>query len=347
MATLTRTTHHRFSVAQPEDTGAARRAVARLAADAGVHAGLLPALELVVTELGSNLVRHTPSGGSIIAGIVHTASGCGVEVVSVDRGPGIRDVDAALRGRDSAALAQKGEWTWQPHDGLGCGLAAVRRLASTVDVWSLPGVGTAVLARLLPGDAQFLPRWAGIATALDNDDECGDAWAVVDDGARTTVIVVDGLGHGPAAAEASRAAVTAFESAADVDLESLARRVHEAMRGTRGGAVALCRLDAQRGHAEYVGVGNISGRLVTPGSSQAMVSMSGTLGAELTPPRIRRLSYDVPDGATLVMHSDGVRDGFDVEAHAGLLQHDPLLIAAVIHGERVRGSDDATVVVLR
>jgi hypothetical protein len=162
-----------------------------------------------------------------------------------------------------------------------------------------------------------------------------------------TVLVVDGLGHGPAAATAARAATSAFAAASDEDLEALAHRIHDAMRSTRGGAAALCRLDRLRGCAEFVGVGNVVGRLLGGDGSQVMLSHNGTLGTELTAPRIRRMRYELDGGAALVMSSDGVRDGFELAAHPGLLEHDPVVVAAVIHRECTRGTDDATVVVVR
>jgi anti-sigma regulatory factor (Ser/Thr protein kinase) len=335
MAALTQTADLLFPIVHPEDAGAVRRAVSRMAVQNAVDSALVPALELVVTELANNLVRHAFPGGFILARTVETARGTGIEVLSVDQGPGVRDLAAALQG------------SAESRDGLGCGLAGVRRLATVFDVYTLADSGTVVMARLLPDGAATAQRWAGVSVPLQSGEDCGDAWAVANEDGRTTAIVVDGLGHGAKAAEAARAAVAAFQRSPGDDLEQLAHHVHAAMRTTRGGAVGLCRLDPQLGRADYVGVGNVSGRLVSNGSSQAMVSMSGTLGVELTPPRIRRLSYDLAERATLVMSSDGVRDGFDVDAHPGLFAHDPLVIAAVIHGDRARGTDDATVIVVR
>lgn len=336
MAALTQPAHLLFPIAHPEDAGAVRRMVSRMAVQNGMDAALLPQVELAVTELAGNLVRHADSGGSILARTISTARGVGIEVLSVDHGPGIADLAAALNGSNG-----------QSRDGLGCGLAAVRRLATMFDVYTLAGAGTVVMARFLPDGALATQRWSGISVAFDNGDQCGDAWAIAEDNGRTTAIVVDGLGHGAKAAEAARAAVSAFEASSGDDLEQLAHHVHTAMRPTRGGAVGLCRLDPQQRRAEFVGVGNVAGRLVANGDSHAMVSLSGTLGVELTPPRIRRMDYDLDDSATLVMSSDGVRDGFDVDAHPGLFTHDPLVIAAMIHGECTRGTDDATVLVVR
>jgi anti-sigma regulatory factor (Ser/Thr protein kinase) len=327
--------HLLFPVVHPEDVGAVRRSVAQIAGAKHVDAAVVAQVELVVTELATNLLHHADPGGCILARVVAGSRGAGVEVLSVDQGPGIRDVRAALDG------------VAESRDGLGCGLAAVRRLATVFDLYTNPDSGTVVMARFLPGGVANVQRWSGLSVALDGAADCGDAWAIAEDDVRTTVLVVDGLGHGDRAAEAAQAAVAAFAERRDDDLQALARHIHVGMHSTRGGAVALCRLDPQRRRADYVGVGNVAGRLLYGGRSQAMVSLNGTLGTDFVAPRIRALSYDLDDGAALVMCSDGVRDGFDLAAHPGLLEHDPLVVAAVIHRDCRRGNDDATVVVVR
>ena len=340
MDALNQPPHLLFRVVEPEDVGAARRRVAVMASEARVDAALVAQAQLAVTELGNNLLQHAEPGGWILTRALAGARGTGVEVLSVDRGPGIADVDLALNGAVAAPA------------GLGCGLAGVRRVSTEFDIYSRRGAGTVVLARFhtfAGGGAvgAATPRWSGLSVAIDGTTDCGDAWAVTDDGGRTTALLVDGLGHGPGAAEAARVAVDTFAHHAGEDLESLAQHIHAAMRVTRGGAAALCRLDVQQQRAEFVGVGNVAGRLVaSSGGSQAMVSNNGTLGTELATPRIRRFDYQLADGTALVMSSDGVRDGFPLDEHPGLFDHDPLVVAAVIHGQCTRGTDDATVVVV-
>ena len=335
MEALSQRPHLLCPILHPEDVGAARRRVANLAAEAGVASPMPAQAELAVTELADNLLRHAVPGGYVLARALATSGGEGLEILSVDRGPGIADLDAALDGRVS-----------QPA-GLGCGLAGVRRMSTEFDVYTCES-GTVVMARFLSdGAARHVSPWSGVSVAYDGSGECGDAWAIADQDGRTTALVVDGLGHGSGAAEAARVAVATFADRHDDDLESMAQRMHAAMRITRGGAAALCRLDPEQRRAEFLGVGNVAGRLVGTGGSQAMVSLNGTLGTELAAPRIRRLSYALDDGAALVMSSDGVRDGFDVDAHPGLFDHDPLVVAAMIHGRCSRGTDDATVVVVR
>jgi hypothetical protein len=76
-------------------------------------------------------------------------------------------------------------------------------------------------------------------------------------------------------------------------------------------------------------------------------SYPGTLGTQLSMPKTRLQQYKWPSGATLVMCSDGIRAGWGLSAYPGLIGHDPAVIAAVLHRDFARGTDDATVLVVR
>ena len=51
--------------------------------------------------------------------------------------------------------------------------------------------------------------------------------------------------------------------------------------------------------------------------------------------------------STLVMNTDGLSSKWNLSGHAGLLNCHPMLIAAVLHRDFARHTDDATVVVVR
>ena len=75
-------------------------------------------------------------------------------------------------------------------------------------------------AGVLPQGAPVSSESAGgvsvsyaVRQAAPGETVCGDAWAVVQDDHRAAIIVADGLGHGPLAAEASQAAVSVFPMA--------------------------------------------------------------------------------------------------------------------------------------
>ena len=62
---------------------------------------------------------------------------------------------------------------------------------------------------------------------------------------------------------------------------------------------------------------------------------------------IRQFEYEVPPGAAVILHSDGLSSRWEVAALPGLETRDPLLIAAVLLAEAGIHRDDAGVLVLK
>src|SRR5262249_12718185 len=155
---------------------------------------------LVATELSTNLIKHG-RGGELLIGSFAGHQASGIELIALDKGPGMANVNACLEdGYSSSGTA-------------GQGLGAVIRQSHDVDIASWPGTGTAVLARLEAGHPlprKKLPsraRTGAVAVPMRGEDICGDSWSVFDQGGAPTLLVADGLGHGPEAAEASVEAV--------------------------------------------------------------------------------------------------------------------------------------------
>jgi anti-sigma regulatory factor (Ser/Thr protein kinase) len=313
----------RLEVRDSSGVAPVRRAVARLAArlhfsdeDAGRAA-------LVATELATNLVRHT-SGGEIVLRAEHGA----LDVVAWDRGPGIHDVEQSLVDGFSTA------------GGAGTGLGAVRRLADRFDLNSVAPGGT-IIAATVGGNGESR-RVDGLALAVAPEIVSGDTWATCTAAGGSSLMLADGLGHGPDAAEASERACAALRPAEPV--ETTLERVHAALRPTRGAAVAVARIDEARGVLQFAGVGNVSAVLCARGSSKALTSLSGTAGRQVR--TIRSFEYPLPEAGLLVMHSDGCRTGWNLDADPGLRRRTPLLIAATLIRDWERGRDDVSVVVL-
>jgi len=101
--------------------------------------GMSPTLSLhvgtAVSELATNLVWHSTSGGAITLCAVKEDGNEGIEVVAEDDGPGIPDVERALQ----EGFSSKGS--------LGGGLPGVRRFMEEFDITSVLNQGTRVLAR--------------------------------------------------------------------------------------------------------------------------------------------------------------------------------------------------------
>jgi anti-sigma regulatory factor (Ser/Thr protein kinase) len=332
MGALSEPPHRRQVIRVAEDVGELRRGVARAAR--GVTDVRSGEAELAATELGTNIVRHSAAGGYLLYRPLANA----LELIAVDRGPGMRRGGARP---EPAAPPPRGA-------GLGVGLAGVARLASTFDLHSAVGEGTIVMARLGSpprlGSAPF--RWGAVNVPLGGDGESGDGWAVAQNG-RLAALLVDGLGHGPLAHEGSDAAVAQLGARPPADLGEFARRAHEAMRRTRGGVLGVGVIDLAEEQLTYLGVGNISGQVLYGGTTARLLSREGTLGSAVQMPSLRPARYQWGPGATLVLASDGLHRHWDLLSSPELLEHDPAVIAAAVHRDQDRNTDDATVLVVQ
>jgi anti-sigma regulatory factor (Ser/Thr protein kinase) len=316
--------------------GEARRVASGLATEAGLGEGLRSDVGIVATELATNVLRHAGRGTLLLRRL--EAAGGGVELLCVDTGPGMRDPAACMADGYSTAGS------------MGNGLGAIRRLAHGFDLYSVSGRGTAVVTRFWarpdPAAGRVAGMLAGLAVALAGERECGDAWAARSGPAGTTVLLADGLGHGPSAAAAAATAVEIFQAhpaAAPADLVTL---MHAGMRSTRGAAVAVARTGPAAGDAvRYAGVGNLSAVLARTQDSRSLMSHNGTVGLQAR--KIQELSYPWPPEAVLVMHSDGLQSHWRLAQYPGLAQRDAALIAGVLYRDFARGRDDVSVVVQR
>jgi hypothetical protein len=159
-------------------------------------------------------------------------------------------------------------------------------------------------------------------------------------------MVADGLGHGEHAAEASAKAVKVFEDSVDRTPAQTMERMHDALRGTRGSAVAVAELSFGQRLVRYAGVGNISGRIVaSEGVHYSMVSYNGTLGLEAR--KIQEFTYPWPNDATLILHSDGLGTHWNLEDYPGLRARHTAVVSGVLFRDHNRIQDDSTVVVAR
>lgn len=293
-------------------------------------------LALVVTELANNLANHT-RGGVILLRNLGSPDNCGVEILSLDTGPGVANFSECLRdGYSTGGTA-------------GTGLGAVRRASAAFEVHSQTGIGTALRSELWVRPPASQTRgfiFGGASVPLTGEVECGDTWAarsVSSD--RVRVIVADGLGHGEFAADASRKAVEVFSRSDAHPLPRMMEDIHGALRATRGAAVAVAEIDSSSRRVSYVGVGNISATIVRSSGTTSLVSQNGTAGAQIR--TLKEFSYEWTSDAALVMQSDGVKTQWHLDRYLGLAGRHPGLVAGVLFRDFQRPTDDSTVVVLR
>lgn len=158
------------------------------------------------------------------------------------------------------------------------------------------------------------------------------------------VMSCDGLGHGPMAAMAAQAAVQAFRSGSARTPERVVEEVHRALRGTRGAAIAVARLEPD-GRVLFCGIGNITAAVVTAESRANLLSHPGIVGHQMR--QLRTYEHHVPAHGALVMHSDGLSERWTPGDLAALLHHPPAVIATGLLRHAGTRRDDASVVVAK
>jgi hypothetical protein len=283
-----------------------------------------------VTELGTNLLQHAGEGDLLLRGM--NGTGQSVEVVAVDRGPGMLDPSACLRdGHSTAGTA-------------GTGLGAVRRLAAEFDLLSRSGEGTAVFARI--GRPSGPPLQVGaVCVPRRGERVCGDAWAVASSGPAWRAVLADGLGHGVEAAHASDEAVRVFEQHGPDSPSGVVEHMHRVLRSTRGAAALVLGGDAATGSLRACGVGNVSAAVVGEQGTRQLTSVNGTLGHALR--KVAEFVYTWPRTALLVAYSDGVSSQLTLDRYPGWPARHPSLLAGLLWRDFGKPHDDATVLVLR
>ncbi|HEY7426797.1 MAG TPA: ATP-binding SpoIIE family protein phosphatase [Gemmataceae bacterium] len=323
-----------LSVIESSQVGEARRAVMSLADKLGFDPVARGKAALIVTESATNLYKHGRQGRLVLQPHPH-ADVTGIDVLALDKGPGIADLSRCFRDGYSTAGTP------------GTGLGAIKRQAAQLDIYSVVPTGTALLARLWPGAAPARRQFevGSVCIPQAGEEVCGDTWAVAEKGRHVLVVLADGLGHGLLAAEASRMAVDVLHENVHLGPAALLECMHQALRCTRGAAVAVAEMDHDNEIIRYAGVGNIAGVVVSDNVSRSLMSHNGTVGHEAR--KLQEFTSPFPRGSILVMHSDGLTARWGLEPYPGLMNRDPSLIAGVLYRDAQRGRDDATVVVLR
>ncbi|MGH9311450.1 MAG: ATP-binding SpoIIE family protein phosphatase [Vicinamibacterales bacterium] len=328
-----------FPMREASQVAEPRRVIERVAANIGFSADTSGRAALIVAELATNLAKHARDGELLLRPLTnHDGVVDGIEILALDKGPGIPDV--ALSRRDGYSTTGS----------LGHGLGAIERQADMFELYTQTS-GTAILARIWrepPRATVSEPAYelGAVHVSKPGESVCGDSWAWRMREGRLAVFVADGLGHGLPAHEAAESAVKVFTASHESAPSGVVADAHGALKPTRGAAIAALAIDIERSTAAFAGLGNISGVILhAAGGRHNMVSHNGTAG--YTAARIQEFAYPVPRGSIVVLFSDGLGSHWNLDAYPGLRQRSSSLIAGVLYRDFSRRRDDVTVVVAK
>jgi phosphoserine phosphatase RsbX len=169
----------------------------------------------------------------------------------------------------------------------------------------------------------------------------GDAIVVKKYPEGVLVAIVDALGHGPRAEAVAKLAhdhiMQTYGTFPEEDVVSVMRRLHSALRGTRGACATICLL---RGRVlEACGVGNVEMRCI--GVSVPVVLTPGIVGVQLR--RLRAFSGVLPPSAWCFLFSDGISRRAPFSELSKLTPHDACQALMRTHRH---SHDDASVIVV-
>ncbi len=329
-------------ITHTSDVGEARRAARTLALGIGSDEKMSEEVTLVASELASNLVKHA-QGGTLAFSPLAEGGRVGIQIESLDSGPGIADVEQAMTDGFSTTGS------------LGYGLGTVNRLMDEVQIMPRTQAGGAgpgtriVCRRWVRGPALGLipcPLDLSAASRMYPGMEVnGDTFVIKKWGESALVGLIDGLGHGQWAQHAALAARDYIENHFDQPLEAIFRGVGRTCRATRGVVMALARFDWAQGRLTFASVGDVQVRVFGPSAPLNFILRRGIVGLSAPSPVVTTHTW-LP-GSLLVLHSDGIMTRWRLEDFPHLAEAPAAVIAHQLVHRLAKDNDDATVVVVK
>lgn len=305
-----------------------------LAIKAGFNETKLGETDIIVAEMAGNLVKHAAEG-IILARRIEQEGLKGLEIISIDKGPGIADIGRMM----TDGMSTKNT--------LGHGLGAIKRLSDFFQVYSQKEWGTIMIARIFEEKPpQYRkPSTIQVGTVIlpkPGETECGDAffWKKQDESIQ--FFLGDGLGHGHDAAEAAKVAGDAFLICPDDDPPSIIRYISQSVRKTRGLVGTVVAFNKDERKWRICGVGNIMTKIMGGNNSKTHISYNGIIGLNL-PNTLNSLEIEYEKEQVLLMCSDGIRSRWDLGKQPGILRYDLSILASSIFKDYSRHTDDSSV----
>jgi anti-sigma regulatory factor (Ser/Thr protein kinase) len=334
---MVNTPHTLIAVPNRTYQAIARSEIKRIAGTVGFAARRLAEIEIIVAEITSNLVKHTSAGGEILIKSI-TGDNPGIELISIDAGPGMESVLKMMEDGVSSTNT------------MGQGLGAIRRLSDDFEIYSLKDWGTILLSRIYIDTPVLTKKKPAEVRVLmvckEGESVCGDNYhCSMTKSNQLKLILTDGLGHGKAAALAADESIHSFLENSLVPPNEQIRRIHLDIKSTRGAVINISYLDFTNKQIMYCGVGNISSKILTAGKNRNCISYNGIVGHSI--PRTLNnhvLQWNRTD--ILILHSDGLSTRWDLQKYPMITKHDFSIIAAALYKDHCRKNDDVTIAVI-
>lgn len=331
--------HISFNIEDRSYLAVLKREVHHLAVISGLNEKKVAEIDIVVAELGSNIIKH--GGGGEVLVMLASDPAPAIEIIGIDNGPGISNIGKMMQDGMSTTKT------------LGHGLGAMQRLCDFLQIYSVKGWGTISLIRFFLKTPPTHPPKPGpeirtLLLAKPGEKVCGDGFYINADRTGIRIFLGDGLGHGPEANFAVNAAINAFRYCLLAELGEVLRYIHAEVKRTRGLVGTIANYNYKNSSWRLCGVGNIHTRIWTAAQPKTYLPYNGIIGHNL-PRTINEqvIPHDTGTEQILLLCSDGIRTRWDMSKYPALFRYDMSVMAAAIYKDHGRKTDDMSVVIIK
>ena len=192
-----------------------------------------------------------------------------------------------------------------------------------------------------------LVDWSAAILAVEGETISGDMYLIRPFPGGLLLAAVDGLGHGPEAADSAQTAISTLEKNPDQPIDSLVRSCHEALKNKRGVVMSLASIRKASNTMTWFGVGNVEGRLLRAHPERGLAHDSlllrgGIVGHNL--PALIPIEVSIATDDVLIFASDGIRSDFAENLN---LNANPQQLVRDILARSSKNTDDSLVLVAR
>lgn len=177
-----------------------------------------------------------------------------------------------------------------------------------------------------------------------NETSCGDQLAYWQTDEEIILCIADGLGHGPDAETAAKAAIAYVGDHLSESLTDIFKGCDSAMRSTRGSAMGIAVIDKNAGTLTYAGIGNTEIRIIGR-KGGGLTSNRGIVGGGYR--SLNPETLPLVEGQTVLMFTDGIDRGIDIAGYDGSLRSNLPDLAKKIIEDWGHETDDRAVLIYR
>jgi anti-sigma regulatory factor (Ser/Thr protein kinase) len=328
-----------FTVADRSYFALLKKRIHALAMEIGFNEERTGKVDIIVAEIVTNLVKHAGGGQLIVKRIKDQHNGDGIELISIDNGPGIPDLKKMMQDGISTTNT------------LGHGLGAIQRLSGKCEIYSQKGWGTIILSRIFKLEKdnfkkQLPVEISSLVLPKPGEEVCGDGFFYKQTKEKLKIFLGDGLGHGPEAALAVNTAINEFRHNTEEKPSDVIRTLHQSIRKTRGIVACVAVFSFKDKFWRICGVGNIATRISSFVGTKNYVAHNGIIGHNI-PNTMKDQEIPYEPGQNIILASDGIKTKWDLLKYPGIIKSDLSILTAALYKDHTRNSDDASIVVAK